>query len=80
MDAQTCFGSDHWPEDIPEPQVTIKFELSDVESVNAAVGEMKAKGQIFVHDTRLEPWGQTVARFISPEGLLIGLSYAPWCR
>jgi hypothetical protein len=26
----------------------------------------------------LEPWGQTVARFISPEGVLVGLSYAPW--
>ena len=32
----------------------------------------------FVHEARTEPWGQTLARFISPEGLLIGLSYAPW--
>jgi hypothetical protein len=39
---------------------------------------MRAKGQKFVHESRLEPWGQTVARFMSPEGLLIGLSYAPW--
>ena len=28
----------------------------------------------FIHEARLEPWGQTVARFMSPEGLLIGLS------
>jgi hypothetical protein len=40
--------------------------------------EMKARGYDFVHGARLEPWGQTVARFISPEGLLVGLSYAPW--
>jgi hypothetical protein len=38
---------------------------------------MKGKGQRFVHEARLEPWGQTVARFISPEGVLIGLSYIP---
>jgi len=31
-----------------------------------------------VHEARLEPWGQVIARFISPEGLLVGLSYAPW--
>jgi hypothetical protein len=39
---------------------------------------MKAKGQDFIHEARTEPWGQTVARFVSPEGVLIGLSFAPW--
>ncbi len=39
---------------------------------------MKAKGQAFIHEARTEAWGQTVARFMSPEGVLIGLSYAPW--
>jgi catechol 2,3-dioxygenase-like lactoylglutathione lyase family enzyme len=78
MAAQSCFGQDKWPENVPEPHATIEFELSDVESVQAAVEEMKKQGQVFVHDARLEPWGQTVARFMSPEGLLIGLSYAPW--
>jgi catechol 2,3-dioxygenase-like lactoylglutathione lyase family enzyme len=78
MAAQSCFGTDTWPDDVPEPHATIEFELNDVESVQAAVEEMKGKGQRFVHESRLEPWGQTVARFISPEGLLIGLSYAPW--
>ena len=76
--AQSCFGSESWPEEFPQPQATIEFELSDIESVQTAVDEMKANGQRFVHDVRMEPWGQTVARFISPEGLLIGLSYAPW--
>ena len=78
MAAQSCFGSDTWPDDVPVPDATIEFELADVASVEAAVEEMKGNGQRFVHEARLEPWGQTVARFISPEGLLIGLSYAPW--
>jgi catechol 2,3-dioxygenase-like lactoylglutathione lyase family enzyme len=76
--AQSCFGTDTWPDELPVPQATIEFELQDVASVQAAVDEMKANGQAFVHEARLEPWGQTTARFISPEGLLIGLSYAPW--
>ena len=78
MAAQSCFGNDTWPKDIPEPQATLEFELSDLESVQAAVDEMKATGQPFVHEARVEPWGQTIARFVSPEGVLIGLSYAPW--
>jgi catechol 2,3-dioxygenase-like lactoylglutathione lyase family enzyme len=75
--AQSCFGTDAWPAGVPEPTATIEFELGDVASVQAAVEEMKAKGHRFVHEARLEPWGQTVARFLSPEGVLIGLSYAP---
>lgn len=75
--AQSCFGVDAWPSHIPEPMATVEFELADEASVQAAVEEMKGKGQSFVHEARREPWGQTVARFVSPEGLLIGLSYAP---
>jgi uncharacterized glyoxalase superfamily protein PhnB len=75
--AQSCFGTDTWPSDIPAPASTIEFELADEASVQAAVEEMKRKGQSFVHEARREPWGQTVARFISPEGVLIGLSYIP---
>lgn len=78
MAAQSCFGTDVWPSNVPEPDATIEFELADVASLEAAVEEMKNKGHTFIHDARLEPWGQTVARFISPEGLLVGLSYAPW--
>jgi len=75
--AQSCFGRDEWPSDISEPTATIEFELADEASVQAAVEEMKDKGQCFVHEARLEPWGQTVARFISPEGVLVGLSFIP---
>ena len=75
--ARSCFGRDSWPSEIPVPMATIEFELADEPSVEAAVEEMKRKGRKFVHEARREPWGQTVARFISPEGLLIGLSYMP---
>ena len=78
MAARSCFGADVWPSNLPEPSATIEFELADVASLEAAVEEMKKKGHTFLHEARLEPWGQTVARFISPEGLLVGLSYAPW--
>jgi hypothetical protein len=27
-----------------------------------------------------EPWGQTVTRFIGPEGLLVGITVTPWMR
>ncbi len=76
--AQSCFGSERWPEDVPVPQATIEFEFADVAAVAAAVEELEAQGQHFVHAARIEPWGQTLARFLSPEGILIGLSYAPW--
>ena len=76
--AQSCFGCDDWPAEGPVPQATIEFELADVAAVEAAVVEMQGAGQTFVHGARREPWGQTLARFLSPEGLLIGLSYAPW--
>lgn len=78
MVAETCFGSETWPDHIPAPTATIEFELSDAASVQAAVQEMREGGQEFIHEAREEPWGQTVARFISPEGVLIGLNFAPW--
>ena len=29
---------------------------------------------------KTEPWGQTVSRFLSPEGLLIGITLTPALR
>ena len=73
--AQSCFGTDTWPEHIPIPQATIEFEVADVD---AAVAELKAKGHTLIHETRVEPWGQTIARLLGPEGLLVGLCITPW--
>jgi len=78
MAAQSCFGTDEWPKEIPEPTSTIEFELGSPEEVALAVEELRAKGQAFVHEAKKEPWGQTIARFISPENVLVGLSYASW--
>ncbi|MAT92488.1 MAG: glyoxalase [Halioglobus sp.] len=78
MAAESCFGTQHWPQDVPVPTSTIEFELQDVAALQAAVDEMTAAGQSFVHGPREEPWGQTLARFLSPENVLVGLSYAPW--
>ena len=78
MAAQSCFGQANWPQDLPIPQATIEFELENPAAVAAGVEELTAQGYTFLHGARLEPWGQTVARLLSPEGLLIGLSYAPW--
>jgi catechol 2,3-dioxygenase-like lactoylglutathione lyase family enzyme len=73
--AMSCFGSTEWPADVPVPQATIEFEVSDVA---AAAAELVTSGHVLIHDARVEPWGQTVARLLGPEGLLIGLTETPW--
>ena len=73
--AESCFGTRERPEDIPVPQATIEFEVSDVE---AAVDELVVKGYDLIHETRTEPWGQVIARLLGPEGLLVGVCYCPW--
>lgn len=73
--AQSCFGVDLWPDGIAVPQATIEFEVADVQ---AAADELQAKGLTLVHGARTEPWGQTIARVIGPEGLLIGVCHTPW--
>jgi catechol 2,3-dioxygenase-like lactoylglutathione lyase family enzyme len=73
--AQACFGTRTWPADVPVPQASIEFEVEDVA---AAAAELEAGGHRLLHGARVEPWGQTVARLLGPEGLLVGLSYAPW--
>jgi hypothetical protein len=76
--AQACFGSPDWPSGLPVPQACIEFELADAAAVQSAAGELHQAGHTLLHDARQEPWGQTVARLISPENLIVGLSYAPW--
>jgi catechol 2,3-dioxygenase-like lactoylglutathione lyase family enzyme len=76
--AQACFGTPEWPADRPVPQASVEFEVEDPAAVEAAAKEMEGRGYPLLHPARLEPWGQTVARLISPENLIVGLSYAPW--
>ncbi len=76
--AQACFGTPTWPSDRPVPQVSVEFELDSPAAVEAGAGELADRGYALLHPPRTEPWGQTVARILSPEGAIVGLSYAPW--
>jgi catechol 2,3-dioxygenase-like lactoylglutathione lyase family enzyme len=76
--AQSCFGTSTWPEDRPVPQMSIEFEVRDEPSVATSAAELEAQGYTLLHPARTEPWGQTVARIQSDEGLVVGISYAPW--
>jgi len=75
--AQSCFGDDSWPEDIPAPQAWLEF---DVESVEAATETLESQGYRILVKNKMEPWGQTVTRLISPEGLLVGITFTPSMR
>jgi catechol 2,3-dioxygenase-like lactoylglutathione lyase family enzyme len=75
--AQACFGSDQWPPDRPVPQASVEFEVADLQAVEQAGAELEAAGFTLLHPPRTEPWGQTVARLQSIEGLIVGISYAP---
>jgi catechol 2,3-dioxygenase-like lactoylglutathione lyase family enzyme len=75
--AKACFGRDEWPADRPVPQVSIEFEIEDADAVATAADELEARGFALLHGAREEPWGQTVARLLSEEGSIVGISYAP---
>lgn len=75
--AQSCFGSQRWPENYRAPQSWIEFE---VDSLELASRQLKQQGYQLLVDNRQEPWGQTVTRLLSPEGLLVGLTITPWLR
>jgi catechol 2,3-dioxygenase-like lactoylglutathione lyase family enzyme len=76
--AKACFGADDWPQGVTVPQASVEFEVSGPEAVADAAAELRGAGFELVHEAREEPWGQTVARLLSSEGLIVGISYAPW--
>ena len=41
---------------------------------------LRDRGYTLLVDCRKEPWGQTVTRMLSPEGILIGITFTPWLR
>ena len=75
--AQSCFGVDRWPDSIPAPQAWLEFEVEDVQQATA---DMQSRGYQMLIANKTEPWGQTVSRFLSPEGLLVGLTFTPSMR
>ena len=76
--AQSCFGTSDWPADRPAPQVSIEFEVESQAAVQHAGQELESHGFKLVHPSRKEPWGQVIARLLSDEGAIIGISYTPW--
>jgi catechol 2,3-dioxygenase-like lactoylglutathione lyase family enzyme len=75
--ALSCFGSESWPADIPSPQAWLEFDVEDVEQATAA---LERQGYRMLVKSKREPWGQTISRFLSPEGLLLGIAFTPLLR
>src|SRR6266480_4840127 len=75
--AQACFGTPQWPADRVVPQASIEFEVADADAVAAAADELQRAGYELLHPARTEPWGQTVARLLTGDGLIVGISYIP---
>ena len=75
--AEACFGTSEWPVDRIVPQASIEFEVGDVEAVGEAGAELERAGFELLHPARTDPWGQTVARLLTQDGLIVGISYIP---
>ena len=76
--AESTVGTREWPADLPTPTTWMELDLENPEAVVAAAAEMEASGHRLLKQAGMEPWGQTTARLLSPEGLLLGLTFTPW--
>ncbi|MET4159325.1 VOC family protein [Agromyces sp. PvR057] len=76
--AEATFGSPEWPASLPTPQAWVEFDVASPAAVAEAVDELHAAGHEILVGAHDEPWGQTTSRLMSPEGLLVGVSYTPW--
>ena len=74
----SCFGSAPWPADIPAPRAWVELDVESPEAVETAVNELRHGGHRVLRGAQQEPWGQTTSRLLSPEGLLVGVTYTPW--
>jgi catechol 2,3-dioxygenase-like lactoylglutathione lyase family enzyme len=76
--AESTFGEAIWPSDLPEPQAWLELDVESAEAVGTAVDELAAAGHRVLRGAHEEPWGQTTSRLLSPEGLLVGVTFTPW--
>ena len=76
--AESCFGTKEWPAHLAAPQAWIEMDVLTSDDVAAGATELEAAGHQILRPAATEPWGQTVARLLSPEGLLVGITYTPW--
>ena len=75
--AESCFGTASWPDNIPAPQAWLEFDVDNVETATAA---LESAGYRMLVKNKKEPWGQIVSRFLSPEGLLVGITFTASLR
>ena len=59
------------------PLAWLEFDVHDVET---ATEELESRGYRMLVKNKKEPWGQTISRFLAPEGLLVGLTFTPSMR
>lgn len=76
--AESTFGTDAWPDDISAPTTWVELDVESADAVASAVAELEAAGHRVLRGPHEEPWGQTTSRLLSPEGLLVGVTYTPW--
>jgi catechol 2,3-dioxygenase-like lactoylglutathione lyase family enzyme len=76
--AESTFGDATWPTYLLEPQAWLELDVESAEAVGAAVDELSAAGHRVLRGAHEEPWGQTTSRLLSPEGLLVGVTFTPW--
>jgi len=75
--AESCFGTEQWPGNLPTPQAWIEFDVANIEKATA---ELTSHGCKLLVARRKEPWGQVVTRLLGPEGLLVGITHTPSMR
>jgi catechol 2,3-dioxygenase-like lactoylglutathione lyase family enzyme len=75
--AESCFGVPEWPSDVPQPQAWLEFDVDDIVTASASLAD---QGYRLLVAARKETWGQTVTRFLSPEGILVAITHTPWMR
>jgi catechol 2,3-dioxygenase-like lactoylglutathione lyase family enzyme len=76
--AESTFATEAWPADIPVPQAWVELDVGSADAVAPAVAELERAGHRVLRGAHEEPWGQTTSRLLSPEGLLVGITFTPW--
>ena len=66
-----------WPAHLPLPQAWLEL---DVEDIASATRILEQNGYALLTRLKEEPWGQTVTRFLSPEGILMAITHTPFLR
>ena len=75
--AQSCFGRSEWPRELPVPQSWLEVDVADIEKATRA---LEQAGYRLLVRMQQEPWGQTVTRFLGPEGMLLAVTHTPFLR